>query len=263
MRILAFGKAFSTHSCVPAATSCALRAARTRAARSHSQRGITLLEALLATAIVAVMLGTLVHLLSDSQTELRAKNVAEQIQGFQRVAAHYFQSNRSQLLDAMDENTSGEAALYCQINVPNDDLQAGQAAFDGARHTCMIDASLLQARKLLAAGASQKTVHGEKLVAIFRRIEDDEQNLTNNVDMLVLTVLDENAAHVKNPQRFVESSSIASYMGATGGVLPDRNRGKCVMDPGSGKYEVCGNGWKVKLDDFLDNGQLSAFDALL
>jgi len=52
-------------------------------------------------------------------------------------------------------------------------------------------------------------------------------------------------------------------MGATGGVLPDRDRGKCVVDAGAGKYEVCGNGWKVKLDDFLDSGQLSAFTGLL
>jgi len=229
----------------------------------HKQRGMTLLEALLATAIAATMMGALVHLLSDSQTELRAKNVAEQIQGFQRVAAQYFQSHRSQLLDAMDANDKGEAKLYCQINVPPNNIDAGQPAFDLKRRTCMIDASLLQARHLLAKNALQRTAHGEKLVAVFRRLEDENQDLTGNVEMLVLSVLDDRASYARNPKRFVESSSIASYLGATGGMLPDGDRGKCVVDPGAGTYEVCGNGWKLKLDDFLDSTQLSAFNALL
>jgi len=230
---------------------------------AEKQRGVTLLEALLATAIAALMMGALVQLLSESQTELRAKNVADQIRDFQRVAAHYFQSNKSQVMQAMENDNNREAGQYCRVNVKRDGT-GGQAAFDTKRHTCMIDASFLQARRMLPERGAHKTVHGEKLVAIFkRRYDDDNDLLTQDVEMLVLTVLDDNAEYVRNKGRFMESSSIANYMGATGGVLADRDRGKCKSDKGKGVFEVCGNGWKLDLGDFVDSRQLGAFRALL
>jgi len=229
----------------------------------EKQRGVTLLEALLATAIAALMMGALVQLLSESQTELRAKNVADQIQNFQRVAAHYFQSNRSQVMQAMENDNNREAGQYCRVNVDRDG-KGGQAAFDTKRHTCMIDASFLQARRMLPERGAHKTVHGEKLVAIFkRRYDEDKDLLTQDVEMLVLTVLDDKAEHVRNKNRFIESTSIANYMGATGGVLADRDRGKCKSDKSKGVFEVCGNGWKLDLGDFVDSKQLGAFKALL
>jgi|GEM_PF-882031 len=229
-----------------------------------SQRGVTLLEALLATAIAALMLGTLMQLLSDSQTELRAKNVADQIQNFQRVAAHYYQSNRSQIMQAMENDSNGEAGEYCRVNLDKNG-KGGTPAFDLNKNTCMIDASLLQARRLLPERGTNKTAHGEKLVAIFkRRYDDDKEILTQDVEMLVLTVLDKKSnGYTRNKARFSESSSIANYMGATGGVLPDQDRGKCIVDKSKGLFEVCGNGWKLDLQDFLDNSQLSNFRALL
>jgi len=227
------------------------------------QRGVTLLEALLATAIAALMMGALIQLLSESQTELRAKNVAEQIQNFQRVAANYFQSNRSQVMQAMENDNSREAGQYCRVNVKMDGT-GGQAAFDTKNHTCMIDASFLQARRMLPERGTHRTVHGEKLVAIFkRRYDEDNALLTQDVEMLVLTVLEDNAQYTKNQARFMESSSIASYMGANGGVLPDRDRGKCKADKAKGVYEICGNGWKLQLEDFVGSNQLGAFKALL
>jgi len=228
------------------------------------QRGVTLLEALLATAIAALMLGTLMKLLSDSQTELRAKNVADQIQNFQRVATHYYQSNRSQIMQAMENDNNGEAGEYCRIDLDKNG-KGGTPAFDLKNNTCMIDASLLKARRLLPERGTDKTAHGEKLVAIFKRRQDeDTQMLTQDVEMLVLTVLDKKASgYTRNKSRFVESTSIANYMGATGGVLPDQDRGKCIVDKSKGLYEICGNGWKLDLRDFLDSGQMGSFRSLL
>jgi len=227
------------------------------------QRGVTLLEALLATAIAALMLGALIQLLSDAQSELRAKNAADQLQNFQRVAAHYFQSNRSQVMQAMENDNTKQAGDYCRVNVKLDGT-GGQAAFDTKHHTCMIDTSFLQAKRLLPERGANKTVHGEKLVAIFkRRYDDDKDILTQDVEMLVLTVLDDKAHYVPNKSRFMESTSIANYMGATGGVLPDRDRGKCKVDKGKNVFEICGNGWKLDLGDFVSSSQLGAFKGLL
>lgn len=231
------------------------------------QAGISLIEVLLAMAISVVMLAGLAYLLFDSQQALRAKNAAEQMQAFQRVAAQYFSSHRSGMLKAMGGDPDNpddleSAALYCQVDVPRGE-EFGTPAFNLGKHTCTIDASLLRAKRLLSDGQVSETPHGEKLVAVFRRIYDDEGLATGNVDMLVLTVLGPDVAYAANRKRYAESLEVAANLGATGGVLADGDRGNCKASRGSATYEVCGNGWKTSLDEFLDADQLSRFSALL
>jgi len=226
------------------------------------QRGISLIESLLALAIAIVMLSALFFLLADGQTELRAKNQAERIQSFQRVAAQYYMGNRSNLLDAMDGDDGGEADVYCRINVPENG-EGGQPSHDQARHTCTVDASLLRAHRLLPPSFNDSTPHGEKLIAVFRRIYDEDGIATGNVDMIVLTVFADGGQYLRNDRRHAESLSVAAHLGATGGVLPDRDRGHCKVQRSSGTYQICGNGWHLNLADFLGAEQLDAFAALL
>ena len=229
----------------------------------HLQRGVSLVESLLALAIAIVMLSALFFLLADGQTEMQAKNQAERIQAFQRVAAQYFVGNRSNMLEAMGDDAAGEADEYCRINVPDDDAEGGEPSHDQGKHTCMVDASLLRARRLLPDDFKDATQHGEKLVAIFRRIYNKDGEATENADMVVLTVLADGSQYVANDRRHAENLSIASHLGATGGVLPDKDRGHCKAERSSATYQICGNGWQLSLGDFLSNGQLDEFSALL
>lgn len=229
---------------------------------ARGQAGITLIEVLLAMGISVVMLSALAYLLFDSQQELSAKNTAERMQAFQRVAAQYYTAHRSYLLDAMDGDDSGEGAVYCQINIPEGE-EVGSPAFSLEKHTCMIDASLLRARRLLPESLSVQNEHGERFLAVFRRIYDEDDLPTANVEMLVLTVLDQAQDYAPNRKRYTESLSVASNLGATGGVLPDGDRGNCLASRSQSLFEVCGNGWKVALNDFLDDAQLGNFTALL
>ncbi|WP_027015217.1 PulJ/GspJ family protein [Comamonas composti] len=233
------------------------------------QHGATLVEGLLALAISVVMISALVYLLVDGQTEMRAKNEAQRLTAFQRVAAQYFTAERETLLGAMDASTQEEheaAALACRIAVPASG-EGGTPAYSSEKHTCMVDASFLRSRGLLPAGMSDTNAYGEKLIAIFRRIrEKNEQGqwvLSDNVDMVVLPVLAEGLSYTQHESRHAENLSTASMMGSTGGVIPDRDRGNCKAERSSTTYEICGNGWRVQLGDFLTSDQLQAFSALL
>jgi type II secretory pathway pseudopilin PulG len=223
------------------------------------QRGLSLLEALLTTALLLAMLGGVARLLSDARDSLHAARAAERLQSFQTAAAEYLLANREPILDAM--TTGNDGGQWCRMDLLPDG-SGGTPSFDTTRRTCRIDATLLKAKGLLPPGHPGTTVQGETLVAIFRRVVQGSQ-LTGHVEMLMLATYAGTAAHVPDDRRYLRSVAASERLGASGGWVPDRDRGTCRAVRASSTYEVCGPGWKLDLRDFLTPGEIASFRTLL
>lgn len=223
------------------------------------QRGFTLIEMVLAVGLTILMVASLGSLLLDAQREAKAGREAETLIAFQRAAAEYFLANRKALMEAMAIGEDPDE--LCRTHLVNS--EGGRAGVDADRHTCRIDASLLKARRMLPSGTVETNGYGERLIAIFRRIHDDDGDPTDSAEMIVLAALEPDRSYVRSDARFQASQSATAALGATGGTVADADRGLCRSVAASGVYEICGSNWKVDLSVYLSESELSAFAQLL
>lgn len=236
------------------------RTLRLRTRGLKRQRGVTLIEMVLAIGLSILLLTSLSTLLMDAQKEIRATDQAEGLQSFQRAAAEYFLAHRSALLKAMDDGTDG--ADLCRTHL-NADGSGGVLGVDLVRHTCRIDASLLKARRMLPATMAETNHNGERLIAIFRRLYEDDGDPTDSADMIILAILEPGRSYEASSRRFQTTQSTAALLGASGGYIPDQDRGVCRAVRNSSVYEVCGANWKITLSDYLSEAEIEAFAQLL
>ena len=64
-------------------------------------------------------------------------------------------------------------------------------------------------------------------------------------------------------QRTEELASSMTTLGGNGGIVPVGDMEACAAIRGSATYQVCGNGWKVNLADFVDATQVTTFSNAL
>jgi len=209
------------------------------------QHGLGMVEVLLAIGIAVMMLTGISRLMSDARREMGAQSAAEGLRAFQTAAQAYYEGHREALLGATEDGT--DASTYC--------VAAGLAAFDTGKHTCAFDVAQLKARLLLPENARETNEYGDRLVAILRQIYADGQP-TGHAEILIVAA---DGVSDGSPGRHEKNLAVVANLGHSGGLVPDRDLGVCNAH----ELQVCGNGWKVQLDNFLGAEQIEQFKGQL
>lgn len=230
--------------------------------KRHAQRGTAMVETVLAIGVSATVLAGAVVMMSWTQDEQRARQVAEHMQAFQNAAAEHVQANRATILQAMTAGVAGNAAELNSICLRNASVDGsgnviGTPVHSVAKRTCAFDATYLKARRELPPSFANNLPTGERIFAIVR-VGYEGADQTGDLEMLVIG---EAVGAVTRNQNYPMISTAANLLGGSGGVIPDAHRGNCVAHRGNAINEVCGTqgGWKVDLGDFINSTQLTTF----
>ena len=220
-----------------------------------------MLETMVSLAIVAAAMAYALQLAQTGDDQAQGRADADALSSFSQLAAQFFISHRAAMEQAMDDGT--DAGMFCRVGGAADG-SGGTVANSSSKKTCALDASLLLVRGAWPAGMPLDTFGG-RYVAIFRRIYDAGGAATGGTDMLtVLAALDGTLQAARPDARRLEQLAAAqATLGGMGGVVPAGTLGDCVASRASASFEVCGNGWRVRLSDFVDPPQLSIFTAAL
>lgn len=254
----------------------------------RAQRGMSLIEMILG---LGIMGATLVFVttwgMQKGEKDLGRVD-AEALSSFQQLAAQYFISNHTEIMDAVTATEIGDAARrHCVLSIaditqPVDpDAGNGTLAVSFDRRTCAFDATLLAAYKMWPSMVidynDPDTGGAWRYAAIIRRVmgpgEDgiagnDDDTPTGAADMLVVRMdLDGTlpsivpAAWKDDHVRRSRVTEARNVLGGTGGMIPVGDTGACEAT--GDRVEACGNGWKVHLEDFLSPAQYSAVKGAL
>lgn len=259
------------------------------------KNGFVFMEIILAIAVMSVIVAFTLRMTSDQNTQILAKNKAEDFATFQQVAAQYFISNKTDMLAAMADTSPGTSVkAHCVVSVvdlnqtidpgnsPGNAGTNGTLAWSTTKKTCAFDATLLAAKKVWPAGVPYnfKDVDAggdARYVAIFKRVVSPgpdnilgnaDDVLSDNVEMLVLQMdIDGNLGLISpnlwmgDRDRRMQTETIRSGLGATGGTFAFGDVGWCQSN--NTQTNVCGNGWNVNLENFLDSAQLITVRSVL
>lgn len=224
------------------------------------QRGMTLIEVILATTVAAFMLYLLIGMQSRASDELRAKANADSLKTFSQMAVQYLSANRGGIASAMTDcaapctQNNTDAANFCVIGAnPTTGLggtttfvRTAATAASAGRHTCAVDANWLKWKKLLPADYKETNPYGQTWVAIYSLVYADYDNNAGTVyttkgDVEILIV--GTGGNESNP---AELGLTAELLGGIGGFVPKNNIGSCTTT------QACGSGgaWKADLSKF-------------
>lgn len=221
------------------------------------QRGFSIMEAMLSMALLAAVLAYALQLSQAGEDQAVGRNNADALSSFSQLAGQYFLANRAAMEAAMKDGT--DAAKYCKIDVAADGT-GGTVANSVSKHTCALDATMLRAQGLWPQAMSTSTMGG-RYVGIFRLVHDSGGEPTGVVDAIfVLASLDGTLQPAtQDARRLEEMATGQNSLGGIGGVVPVGRVGDCVTSRVSSTFQVCGNGWKLNLADFIDPAQMTTF----
>ena len=197
---------------------------------------------------------------------MAARVDADEQSAFQQLAAQHFIANRSTYEAAMADGTG--AGSLCRVDVNPLDGSGGSPSSSLSLHTCALDTTMLAFLGALPRGMRLTNRFGGRWVAIFRQLFDAQTpaQSTGAVDMLLVSSdigLDALHPVLPDERRHREITSAAAINGGAGGYVPDADRSTCVASRALATYEICGNGWKLHLGDFVDTAQVEIFAARL
>lgn len=217
---------------------------------SHrKQCGFALMETTLALAVgAAVMLGV-VRMLQQTNSDLRARTLAEQQQAFMNAAGNFYLANAEKMLAAMADGT--DATSYCVVGANAGTGVGGTVSNDTNLKTCALDADWLKWKQAIPAGFKSVNPHNQRWVAIFKRVYEGAV-ATDAVEMLVVGANVGGIATTVTDLR--ELQSAAELVGGAGGYVPDKDRVVCKYSAPANTFEACGTqgGWKVDLKKFVN-----------
>jgi hypothetical protein len=221
---------------------------------------------MLAVALMGLVVSAAMPLIIAGQDEVAARSGADDQSSFQQMAAQHFISNRAAYEAAMADGTG--AGSLCRVNVNPVDGSGGSQANSVSLHTCAVDTTMLAYLQALPREMRLTNRFGDRWVAIFRQLYDQQNQPKPNggVDMLIVSSglgLSALGPVTPDDRRHREITTAAAINGGVGGYVPDADRSTCVTSRALEKYEVCGNGWKVNLGDFVDAAQVQLFSARL
>ena len=219
--------------------------------------GFALAEMLLAAAVVGLIIASAMPMLNRMADDRASTQTAEEMKAFQEVAVAHLRANRADYEAAMTNGTG--AASLCKIGVASDG-SGGTTANDTTLHTCATDVSMLLYLKALPSTFKLKNAYGEQWVAIHRQVYDGA-TYTGGIETLVVSaaVTTGGSALPANNRRYQKAQAAAHASGGSAGVVPDTDRETCVAKRASTTYQICGDGWKVNLADYITAAQLTAF----
>ena len=235
------------------------------------QRGISLIESIIAVGLMGAAL-VLVTQYRVSETSVdTGRKEGQTLQSFQALAAQYFINNRSEIEAAINASSSSdpEVTKHCvgfiddidddlNLNPPNPADQNGKVLWSGTKNTCAFDLTLLQ-HKGLSPAFNVSHVHPSggtgtfRHVAVFRReAGQTPDTLSADTQMLVLAVAENGGGSVPITSPVLKNfQGQMRVLGESGGVVPVGLYGDCTAN--STKVEVCGQGWRFDLSDWVDD----------
>jgi len=224
---------------------------------SSRSRGFSMMETMISLAIVASAITFAMQLAQTGEDQAAGRTNADALSSFSQLAGQFFISNRIAMEKAMDDGT--DADEYCKIGVASDGT-GGTVARSSTKKTCAFDATLLLAKGVWPAGISTDAFGG-RYVAIFRKIYDASSQPTGAVEALMVLASPDGTLQpaAQDARKLEELAASQTTLGGTGGLIPVGALGDCVASRTSATYQVCGNGWKVNLSDFIDNAELTTF----
>ena len=236
---------------------------KTSKTSQSGQSGFIMMEIMLGLIVMGLVLAMALNMTMEGEDQAAGRTKAEGLSSFSQLASQYFIANRTAINSAMTDGT--DKSEYCVINI-NEDGTGGTVAQSDTKHTCAFDATLLRAKGVWPAGMSTD-VMGGRHVAIARQIYDTATPpvATGGVDLLIVLASPTGAlTPVKTDTRkTTELISSMTTLGGTGGIVPVGAMGSCKTQRSSSTYEICGNGWKVNLSDFIDPTEVTKFGAAL
>lgn len=219
-------------------------------------RGFSMVEAMLSMAILAAVLAYAMQLSQTGEDQAVGRNNADALSSFSQLAGQYFLANRTAMEAAMKDGT--DADKYCKIDVATDGT-GGTVANSITKHTCAVDATMLRAKGVWPPAMTTATTGG-RYVGIFRQIYDSGEP-TGAVDAIFVLASADGTLQpaTQDARRLEEMASGQNSLGGIGGVVPVGRLGDCLTSRASATFQVCGNGWKVNLSDFVDATQMTTF----
>lgn len=228
------------------------------------QCGAALMEIMLAVVIAGMVIASLSPMVLRRQDQVSAQATANEFSAFRAAAVEFFKWKRTEFLAAMKDGTGADA--LCMVNVAADG-SGGQSTYSAALHRCALDTSMMRYLNVLPTSIPLNNRYGERWVAIFKLVYDTQTppQPTGGVEMMVLSARVDGAAPLvpADPRAYDEAVTAAGFASGQGGVIPDADRSTCVASRSSGKYESCGVGYRVNLNQFLESGEVSAFASRL
>lgn len=169
---------------------------------------------------------------------------------------------------------------------PNGTLAwSGGAGINDGKKTCAFDLSLLQAKGLWPRNMSVTIVNPEtggaaRWVAIVKRVRAaGPDNVPGNTDdtlgddaQMLIVLADEDGALAINANAWKRDATLqrrvlsqSEVLGQSGGFIPVGNIGPCraVNQSGANQIQVCGAGWSLDLNDWLDDAKYNALKGAL
>lgn len=232
--------------------------------RRGSQGGWALMETMLALVIVGMVAAGSAQLLMDQADQAQAKAVASDFSAFQSAAGDLFIWKRQEFIAAMKDGTGADS--LCRVNV-NADGSGGVSALSLNLHRCAFDTSLMRTMNMLPSSVPLDNTYGERWVAILKLQYDNASPpaSTGNVEMVVVSARVDGVAPAApaDGRVFGRALTAAGFAAGQGGVVPDADRSTCVASRQGGKYEACGAGFRVDLQQFLEPAEVAAFASRL
>lgn len=224
-------------------------------------RGFALADMMLAVAVMGLVMMAVIPMLNRNSNDANAKSISDDLANFKAAAQAHFTANRSAYDAAMADGTG--ASTLCKVGVAADG-SGGTVANSTTLHTCAIDGSMLTYLKAMPTTVKATNAYGEQWVAIYRQIYNAGVATGSDEAMFVSAAITTGGGAVAaNDRRYRIATVAASTLGGSGGAVPDTDRQLCVATRSNSTYQVCGDGWKVNLSDFISSTQLTAFGARL
>lgn len=225
---------------------------------TKGQRGISIIEALLSTAILASVTIGFLQIQAQTNEEAKAKRVAESTASAGEYFTNYMLTYRDGLVGAMVDGTN--ASQFCVVGANPTTGAGGTTANDTALHTCAVDLTWLQFKNITPLSYSATNELRQRPVAIFKLVYfDDDSNpgtpdvTDGSVEMLV-GMMASGGSEQTSDASF--TTSAANFIGFNGGFIPNNATwGNCTYKQTgtAAEKQGCGTsgGWNVNLNSFL------------
>lgn len=225
------------------------------------QLGASMLEVALAVVLISVIFMGMTPLILKNQDVTVAKSISQSYTQFWTAASAHFEANRSAYISAMTDGTGADQ--LCKVNVDSMTGAGGEETYSADVHRCALDTSMLKFVSALPASVSDTNAYGERWVAIYKLVYDQQSppQPTGGVEQLVVSaaVHGQELTFAPSTSTYDRALTAAGFTSGSAGVVPDADRSTCVASRSSGVFEACGSGWRINLADYLSAAELQAF----
>jgi hypothetical protein len=225
--------------------------------KTTNQIGNSLLELVIGLGLVMAMSLAVLEMNNKAQAQEKGRLGADALQAFSQVATQYFIANRVALESTMSgQSEAGLANGLCAINFSTL-TPLGVPSANTLKHTCAIDTSLLREKGLWPQSLSIDQ-GSQRFVAVFRLLGLPGSSMPADEVLIFSAELQEGMVRTQGEvlftaamSQFVEQTAASlGSLGAAGGyVPPGRDYGNCHYN--AQLKEICGQGWRVNVADFL------------